>query len=91
MILIMSRPLVDALSKLTEREQEFAAGKVLFRVGDRILALYVVVPGALHLTRALPHGAQLMLQRAGPDAILAEASLFATKYHCDATNAASGA
>jgi CRP-like cAMP-binding protein len=39
----------------------------------------------LRLIRTLPHGFELTLQRAGPGAILAEASLFTERYHCDAT------
>lgn len=33
-------------------------------------------------------GATIILQRAGPGAILAEASLFSERYHCDAISAA---
>ena len=70
-----------------EREQELAAGDVLFRAGDPILSVFLVASGALLLTRSLPHGSELVLQRAGPGAILAEASLFAKSYHCDAVAA----
>jgi CRP/FNR family transcriptional regulator, dissimilatory nitrate respiration regulator len=38
----------------------------------------------LRLLGALPHGSQLTTQRAGPGSILAEASLFSARYHCDA-------
>jgi CRP/FNR family transcriptional regulator, dissimilatory nitrate respiration regulator len=85
MIEIMSKSLTDALVELQEREQQLAGGRYLFREGDRILSLFVVAAGAVRLIRALPHGNQLTLQRAGPGAILAEASLFADRYHCDAT------
>lgn len=84
MIAIMSSPLTAELSRLGEREQKLAANDVLFRAGDPILSLFLVVSGALLLTRSLPHGSELVLQRAGPGAILAEASLFAQSYHCDA-------
>jgi CRP/FNR family transcriptional regulator, dissimilatory nitrate respiration regulator len=84
MIAIMSSSLIDRLSGLRGREQELAAGDILFRVGDLVLSLFLVTAGALRLTRALPHGLQLTLQRAGPGTILAEASLFADSYHCDA-------
>jgi CRP-like cAMP-binding protein len=73
------------LSKLTDREQDVAAGETLFRASDPVLSLFLVATGALRLTRTLPHGFQLTLQRAGPGAVLAEASLFADSYHCDAT------
>ena len=85
MIVIMSEPLIDGLSKLAERKQELAAGGILFRAGQPVRALFLVASGALRLVRALPHGFELTLQRAGPGAILAEASLFAQRYHCDAT------
>jgi CRP-like cAMP-binding protein len=87
MIAIMSESLVDRLSALTERKRQLAAGAVLFRTGDAIRSLFLVAAGALRLTRALPHGLELTLQRAGQGAILAEASLFADQYRCDATAA----
>ena len=40
--------------------------------------------GALRLTRMLPHGAALTMQRAEPGAIVAETSLFADRYCCNA-------
>jgi CRP-like cAMP-binding protein len=84
MIIIMSDPLIDRLGKLTERKQELAAGDILFRAGAPVRSLFLVASGALRLIRALPHGFELTLQRAGPGVILAEASLFAERYHCDA-------
>ncbi len=87
MIAIMSNSLVVGLSKLAQRETELAAGDILFRAGDAVVALFLVVAGTLRLARSLPHGFQLTLQRAGPGAILAEASLFADRYHCDAVAA----
>jgi CRP-like cAMP-binding protein len=84
MIAIMSGSLADMLSKLKGREQTLAAGETAFRSGDPIRSLFLVVAGAMRLMRTLPHGFQLTLQRAGPGAILAEASLFAERYHCDA-------
>jgi CRP-like cAMP-binding protein len=85
MIVIMSDALVHGLLRLTERKQELAAGDILFRAGHPVRSLFLVASGALRLIRALPHGFELTLQRAGPGAILAEASLFTERYHCDAT------
>ncbi|WP_363318363.1 cyclic nucleotide-binding domain-containing protein [Bosea sp. (in: a-proteobacteria)] len=45
--------------------------------------MHVVKQGRIHLVRPTPHGGELILQCAGPGALLAEASLFATRYHCD--------
>ncbi len=84
MIAIMSGTFVDELSKLAERQRELAAGETLFRTGDAVLSLFLVAAGEMRLARMLPHGQQLVLQRAGRGEILAEASLFADKYHCDA-------
>ncbi|MEP6565107.1 MAG: Crp/Fnr family transcriptional regulator [Mesorhizobium sp.] len=80
----MLNPLLAELSKLAEREQRLAAGDVLFRAGDPILSLFLVASGRIQLTRSLPHGFQLTLQRASAGAVLAEASLFAANYHCEA-------
>jgi CRP-like cAMP-binding protein len=84
MIVIMSNSLVDTLLKLTGREQKLAAGDTLFRASDPVLSLFLVSAGAFRLVRTLPHSFQLTLQRAGPGAVLAEASLFTRNYHCDA-------
>ena len=83
MIAIMSNALVALLSELAQREQQVAADTVLFRTGDPVRTLFLIITGTVRLTRSLPHGCQLTLQRAGPGAILAEASLFAERYHCE--------
>ncbi len=80
----MSKSLFERLLTLANREQRLAAGGVLFRADDPVLSLFLVTEGELRLVRALPHGLQLTLQRAGSASILAEASLFADRYHCDA-------
>ncbi len=84
MITIMSENLIDRLLKLPGRDQSVGAGRRLFRTGDPVLSLFVVVSGELRLVRALPHGAALTLQRASAGTPIAEASLFAERYHCDA-------
>lgn len=84
MIAIMSESLAERLSKLAERQQKLAAGDILFRVGDAVRSLFLVAGGTIRLTRLLPHGFQLTLQRATTGTILAEASLFAESYHCEA-------
>jgi CRP-like cAMP-binding protein len=83
MIVIMSNILFTHLLDLAHREQQVAAGDILFRAGDRVRSLFLVIAGALQLTRSLLHGPRLILQRAGPGAVLAEASLFAERYHCE--------
>jgi len=87
MIAIMSKALLERFLELAQRKRELAAGEVLFRAGDPVRSLFLVSSGDVRLVRALPHGIQLTLQRAGAGAILAEASLFASRYHCDAVAA----
>lgn len=82
MIAIMS--IYERLAGLAGRERQLSAGTFLFRNGDRVLSLFLVRTGEVRLVRMLPHGFQLTMQRAGPASVLAEASLFADRYHCDA-------
>ena len=83
MIAIMSVS-IDALWGENSCVCDLAAGQVLFRSGDPVRHLYRVEEGVVRLIRPLPHGEQLTLQTASGGALLAEASLFATAYHCDA-------
>jgi len=79
----MSNRLMDALSSLARCEQRLSAGEVLFHAGAPVSNLYLVVSGALRLTRVLPHGSELILQRAEKGAIIAEGSLLARAYCCN--------
>ncbi len=80
----MSDAMLGLLAPLGARPIRVAAGAALFRLGDPVRAVHLVQPGSVHLLRHQPHGARLVLQRAGAGAILAEASIFADHYHCDA-------
>ncbi|MBJ3762541.1 Crp/Fnr family transcriptional regulator [Maribius pontilimi] len=59
-------------------------GKPVFHCGDRVRDVIFVQSGAVALRRVLSEGATLTLQIAEGGALLAEASLFAERYHCDA-------
>lgn len=59
-------------------------GAVLFRREDLIVNMYLVRSGAVALERSLTDGTALTLHVALAGAALAEASLFAETYHCDA-------
>jgi CRP-like cAMP-binding protein len=83
MIAIMSG-VIEALWNGQAGERTLAAGEVLFRAGDPVRWLYWIEAGAMRLVRPLPHGADLVIHRAKAGTILAEASLFAATYHCDA-------
>lgn len=85
MIAIMSdlfEPLfADAVAR------EFAAGDLLFRAGDPVVSMILLRAGQADLVRHTGHGLKMILQRAGPGQILAEASAWSDAYHCDAVAA----
>lgn len=59
-------------------------GAVLFRREDRVSSMYLVRSGAIALERPMKDGTALTLHVAETGTALAEASLFAVSYHCDA-------
>jgi CRP-like cAMP-binding protein len=60
------------------------ADAALFRREDAVRFAFLVREGQVALERVLPSGEALVLSVAGPGGLLAEASLFAERYHCDA-------
>lgn len=85
MIPIMSASIFDRLFESATVERQYGAGANLFRAGDPVSSMFLIVSGEARLVRALPQGSVLTFQRAGPGAVIAEASLFAERYHCDGT------
>lgn len=83
MILIMSQ-LLTAISRLPAKDLRLSAGQTLFCQGDRIRSLYLIETGLVHLIRHQADGSATVMQRARHGTILAEASLFSERYHCDA-------
>lgn len=73
----------ERLRELDSTERTFEAGARLFRHGDEVAVLHVVEDGEAHLVRHRADGGTLVLQRALPNTVLAEASLFSDRYHCD--------
>ncbi len=65
-------------------ERALKAGETLFRAGARTGGLYEVIKGKVRLVRVDRSGREAVLQVAAPGDTLAEASLFAAHYHCDA-------
>ena len=83
MITIMSH--IDRLFDSTAGGSlEFAKGSYLFHQDDAVRVVYRLTAGAVQLRRQQDDGAFVVLQRAQAGDILAEASLFADHYHCDA-------
>ena len=72
------------LTALSERDRRLSPGESLFHDGDPVESLFLVLTGELRVTRLLPHGVELTLQRPTAGAIVHESSLFAGHYACDA-------
>ena len=69
---------------LATRRRNLASGHTLFTRGSPVSSMFVIIEGLVELVRHSEDGATLVLQRAGPGAVVAEASLFSPAYHCDA-------
>jgi CRP-like cAMP-binding protein len=65
-------------------DRKLKSGEVLFRLGDKTAGLCEVIAGRVRLERVDRSGREIILHVAGPGETLAEASLFAAHYHCDA-------
>lgn len=76
----------DILKKagLETQTLSLPSGEHLFWTGDRITRMYFVLGGLVTMVRTLESGQEVVVQRAGSGELLAEASLFADRYHCDA-------
>lgn len=81
MIAVMSAELFTDLPSI---KRTYAPGATVFHRGDPVERLYVVKSGAIRLVRHGSDGHPVVLQRASPGDILAEASVFSAHYHCDA-------
>ena len=56
----------------------------MFFAADPVTTLFAVVEGGVDLIRTQPDGRRVVLQRARDNQVLAEASLYSERYHCDA-------
>jgi CRP-like cAMP-binding protein len=84
MIDIMSVELISHLRNLAGQEMTFEPGQYLFRLGDKVRVVHFIEDGSVHLVRHQADGSALILERAAPRSILAEASLYSDAYNCDA-------
>lgn len=81
MVRIMSEIWFDIFSGAPERH--FDRGASVFRRDDRVTHVYYVREGGVALARSLADGGALTLHRVRPGSVVAEASLFSDRYHCD--------
>lgn len=65
------------------RVRALAGDESLFRRGDPALNMFGLLSGAARLTRDTAEGARIVVHRAQPGSLFAEASLFSDVYHCD--------
>jgi len=89
MIEIMRDPIAPIFDGA--RRIELAARKELFAAGQPVRNVHLVLRGRIYLVRHTPQGSALILQNAGPGAIVAEASAYSAVYHCDAVAAENSA
>ncbi|WP_374292989.1 Crp/Fnr family transcriptional regulator [Paenirhodobacter enshiensis] len=78
----MSNPIFEHFAETARLT--LSAGQTLFRLGQEVADIFLVLSGRIALERHTPHGQRLVLQTAGPGTILAEASAYSRQYHCDA-------
>jgi CRP/FNR family transcriptional regulator, dissimilatory nitrate respiration regulator len=75
---------LPAAARAAAIDHNLKAGEPLFRLGDKTVGLYEVITGRVRLARVDRSGREIVLYVAGPGETLAEASLFSSRYHCDA-------
>jgi CRP-like cAMP-binding protein len=84
MIAIMFPAIESHLGDVRSQRTALRSGQYLFHLGDPVRAIHIVQAGWVHLIRHQNDGDVLILQKAGPGSIVAEAALYSQRYHCDA-------
>ncbi len=84
MITIMSSAFFELFASITTGRRTLASGSYLFHQGDAVRSVFMVMQGQIELIRYAPDGTSLVLQRTLRRSLLAEASVYSTRYHCDA-------
>ena len=83
----MSEPIpppFDALPAAARRTLDLTKGQNLFRQGDPADQVYYIARGGIDMLRVTETGAPVLIHRGTAGNFIAEASLFAPEYHCDA-------
>lgn len=84
MIVIMYDDFVDQLIAKSSKARSIDEGTYLFRQDDRVTSVFLIEEGLVELVRHQQDGTIIVLQRAKPHSILAEASIYSGGYHCGA-------
>lgn len=85
-LLVKTQPALaplPAVLRTVAHQRKTSRGEILFRAGDRPGSVYYVLAGELQLLRHARNGQQIILQRS-TSGFIAEASIDAPAYHCDA-------
>ena len=82
--MIMLENVLARLSRLVNAKRDLRAGEWLFHRGDDVCSMFLVSSGTIELVRHSDEGKPAILQRAAAGSLLAEASAFSARYHCDA-------
>jgi CRP-like cAMP-binding protein len=88
MTAIMSDPLDLLFANAPPRHM--MAGEPLFHAGDEVVSMFQLRAGGADLVRHTGQGHRLILHRAQPGQVLAEASAWSPVYHCDAVASGPG-
>lgn len=83
MITIMLDAIYHLFDGSCGQTRRLGPGEFLFHRDQKVAALFMVVAGEVQLIRHQESGGAIILQRAGPSDIPAEASVFSSRYHCD--------
>jgi len=84
MIAIMLQIIAHLFETKSNPARSLGAGGYLFHRDDPVVSMYLVVEGEVQLVRYQEDGSVVVMQRAVPGDVIAEASLFTESYHCDA-------
>src|SRR5213594_2797756 len=69
---------------LAAQRVTYAKGGSVFRRGDAVRAVFLVLEGEVRLSRFAKDGSEIVLHRAGRGDFFAEAALNTPRYHCSA-------
>lgn len=83
MITIMLEALFNAMRDEPVRTLSLTPGERLFHRGDRISSVFLLLSGTVDLVRYRRDGTAAVLNRVRDQSVVAEASLYAERYHCD--------
>ena len=84
MIVIMSEQIFRKILKDGADEYFLDVGDYLFHQEEAVRSIFILTSGSINLCRKSRSGQELILSKSHATAFIAEASIYATYYHCDA-------